>query len=896
MQSRGRAKAVLFGLSVAYIVASFLLKDRLPLENQTPLLWTTAVFSIINIAVLLTQLIRKGTLTPGFILLNLAQLAMFCQLFIQIYGILGADQYACSLPPALYHWMKFVAAHVLSAADVLDIADLYGIRFQEIIPQSALAKAALFALYLLPGIFIAEMIFRLANLSSSEKFSAIMKWIRRISLLTAVALIAVVGLRNQWTPKSSFSWLLYNMLYLADIGDAIQIFGYSFQGAQQAPMLAIFFRLVISAYAVSFLNPLYLRLRGKSVEALCQICVSSEHSSAERILAINALEQLGESAYDAIPHLVKVLVEGNSVLRRAAAQALEKIDARWTRSESVRKAIPQIVKAMAKEDKTTRIASAEALGEIGPAAEKTIPHLVKILGDNDRDVRIAVIEALGKIGTPTILHLVRALADSNSDVRNAAAQTLENIDPQWTRREDVRKEIIRFIEILKNGGDDARAAADAVGKIGSPAAEAVPYLLKALGDINMRTSAAEALGGIGAEAEKAIPYLVKILADGNAAVRQTAAEALGKIDPQWRQRDVVRRAVPGFIKSIGEEEAEFNAPDEALVQIGSASIPYLMGALVSSNQFLIETAGQTLEKINPQWFRTPEASHAVPRLAKALSDSEWYVRHSAADVLGKIGPGAIKAVPYLVKALADKNKTVRSVAKDSLNKVTIRKPAPSESPDEDSEQIPEEDKEIRRLLKDMESNDVAVRLSAVEALGNMEAEASEAVPHLTAALADRENDIREAAALALAKIDPKWNESETVQNLIPQFISALAHEIGTAYDVPDEALVKIGTPAVHPLVEAMADQNQTIVRAVPQILRRIDPKWPRSEGALKAVPRLAQALSDSHWSVRHSAAAVLARIGPGAIKAVPQIVKALRDSNKVVRNAAKEALDKVVIR
>ena len=74
-------------------------------------------------------------------------------------------------------------------------------------------------------------------------------------------------------------------------------------------------------------------------------------------------------------------------------------------------------------------------------------------------------------------------------------------------------------------------------KIIGGAGMTIEDLIENLGheDVNVRKAAAEALGKIGSEARQAIPDLVKALVDKDSDVRRAAAEALGKIDSQWAQ-------------------------------------------------------------------------------------------------------------------------------------------------------------------------------------------------------------------------------------------------------------------------------------------------------------------------------------------------------------------------
>jgi len=197
-----------------------------------------------------------------------------------------------------------------------------------------------------------------------------------------------------------------------------------------------------------------------------------------------------------------------SDVRKAAADALEKIDPQWRQSE---------------------------------AAQSTIPHLVIALVNSDNYVRKIAVEVLGKIGPTAIPHLVKALVNSGSDVRKAAADALEKIDPQWRQSKAAQSTIPHLVKALVNSDNYVRKiAVEVLGKIGPAAVKAVPYLVNALGNRKICETAAEALGKIGPAAIKAVPHLVKALVNNNDYPDTCGAikESLDKIDPtgEWRKQ------------------------------------------------------------------------------------------------------------------------------------------------------------------------------------------------------------------------------------------------------------------------------------------------------------------------------------------------------------------------
>jgi len=138
---------------------------------------------------------------------------------------------------------------------------------------------------------------------------------------------------------------------------------------------------------------------------------------------------------------------------------------------------------------------------------------------------------------------------------------------------------------------------------------AVPYLIKGLGDKNprVRVMSAGVLRDFAAariEAEKAVPKLIELLSDTDESVRWMAASALAYFAD--------KRAVPGLIKLLSDPQ------------------PSVRGS-----------AAYALGKIAPD--------DAVGPLIQTLFDPEIFVRTQAVEALDKIG--SPKAVGPLIACL-----------------------------------------------------------------------------------------------------------------------------------------------------------------------------------------------------------------------------------------------------
>ncbi len=161
---------------------------------------------------------------------------------------------------------------------------------------------------------------------------------------------------------------------------------------------------------------------------------------------------------------------------------------------------------------------------------------------------------------------------------------------------------------------------------------------------------------------------------------------------------------------------------------------------------------------------------------------------------------------------------------------------------------------IGQLLTSLQSPDFYEREEAVKELGRYTED--EAVAGLVLALEDTDLGIRELAADVLGKM-----QGEIVSQLLIRF---LAHgDIGTR-NLSAEILVRIGVPAVQPLVEALESDDPDVRKFVVDVLGLI--------GDVSTVQPLCRSLSDENANVVCSAAEALGEVGSS--EAIPELVAA----------------------
>ncbi len=179
-------------------------------------------------------------------------------------------------------------------------------------------------------------------------------------------------------------------------------------------------------------------------------------------------------------------------------------------------------------------------------------------------------------------------------------------------------------------------------------------------------------------------------------------------------------------------------------------------------------------------------------------------------------------------------------------------------------------------------SDVRVRLAAVSVLDQMDRDAVVAVDALVRVLKDSDIFVRWAAARALGNIDPAAGKAAVPELGRLLFDPDLDVRLAAATTL--EHYGNLGGAAVEDLTRAVGVGDAEIRVAVIHALESIGPE------AKSAVPALAKALEDPDERIRRSAAEALGRFGPLAQSAEPALRKALDDKDANVRRAVSGAL------
>ncbi len=302
-------------------------------------------------------------------------------------------------------------------------------------------------------------------------------------------------------------------------------------------------------------------------------------------------------------------------------------------------------------------------------------------------------------------------------------------------------------------------------------AAAVAVLTEALGDPVLEQEAVDALAELGPAAVAAVPRLAGM-------VRELGGQAEAGMeieDPRWTPAWALARigapAVPALVELLRHDGRMVRwLATWALGEMGGSAgsaLPSLIEALDDPVPWLRADAARVIGRL------APASNAAVQALTRALDDADQDVRAEAALALGSHGRLAEAALPVL-SALEDS--AVRPAAVEAAEAIERDlaewrlRPAADNLPAlisaavkarGDTELLPVADAltqlgaqavpEILATLPDLRG-ELAPRVNLLIVLRNLGPAANEAVPALTATLADPEPILRRLACEALAAV------------------------------------------------------------------------------------------------------------------------------------------------
>ncbi len=367
--------------------------------------------------------------------------------------------------------------------------------------------------------------------------------------------------------------------------------------------------------------------------------------------------------------------------------------------------------------------------------------LKELTDPNPPDVRRGAAFALGKCGSAAAVpELVRALReDSDAGVRDAAAFAIGELAAEHRDAALWRQAGGPLRKMLAEEKDARarRSAACAIGQFGPDAAEARDDLEKALGspDAAVRQNAAWAIGRLKDKAgASGVARLARALQDEDPGVRRDAAAALGEVG-----RPTATPAVVPLVQCLTREKAAEVRP----VLVGSlvalvgpqdkGVADDLRGLLKEEDREVRRGVALALAKVGGEPARA-----AVPVLVEALRDDDATARELAAAALANVGEAAGDAVPALGAALADRSPEVRRNAALALTHVGERA-----------------GEAIRPLVRALDRQEpLPVRRYAAEAISHAGEPVNTVLPQLLDVLGDEHEKpaVRQQLAMAMQHV------------------------------------------------------------------------------------------------------------------------------------------------
>lgn len=552
-----------------------------------------------------------------------------------------------------------------------------------------------------------------------------------------------------------------------------------------------------------------------AVPQLIELLDSPDKST--RAAAADALGAVGKDATAAIPKLIERLGEPETPQFAFEVPVTDVgLSAAVALGAMGDDPVGPLVGCLADERPRVRNLAAFALGEIGPAAKAAVTSLAERLNDGDASVRQEAACALGRIGSGEghwIGSLVGSLADKDDFVRAAAAEALGLVHPTTPTA------VQGLIRALRDEEPDVQhEAAKALGRLGDDAVPAIPTLTDMLKSrkayryshpVVLRPvagTAARALGTLGPRAKEAMPALIDLIRDRNGTferfapddkcdnyeARGEAAMAAARINPQsdelirvlgqsLQEDDWIRGKVAVALAFIGPNAKgmvplliEFSKPNSRFPYELSCACAAV--AIEPDNSLAITRMldclpptpgpfdGDDWDLLRTAFERAGARSRpAIPILTRLVADVSED-QENAAHTLATFGPEAQSAIPALLDLLDNRWEHPRQEAIAALQQIASEKSPPLLAALKNRnanvragavEVLGHFPGALPRITEALNEPSARVRLAALLSLGKLDGSAKPAIPQIRGLLQAESRSIREAAALALQKVEQR---------------------------------------------------------------------------------------------------------------------------------------------
>jgi HEAT repeat protein len=375
-------------------------------------------------------------------------------------------------------------------------------------------------------------------------------------------------------------------------------------------------------------------MRGEKAVPVVIAALKNERAAYWACLAI---EELGETASDAVPGLMELLdSKPDDDVKVQALLALAKVGPKASAAQQ------QVITALEPSSSDSVLtAAAYAAGLVG--FDEATPRLEETVNSGEPLLALVSRWAIAKLHPEdesrmkaAVDQLVASLGSDDASLRLAAAKGLQSLD--------VEPDVLgpRLIEML-NDSDPivAHNLVDAIASLGEPVAERAG---NALSNAEVRELAVRVLERLGPQAKSAVPDLVAAMASAEGEFRQQMQTVLGQIGPD------AAPASGELIRSLSDDSDGVRI--SALLAIGR--IGPEAGSVASKVEAFMVKTDDPFEKLLSAWAIAkisakddPMVAKIVPVLIEGLSFPDARVQAEAVSMLGSLGPAADKALDDL---------------------------------------------------------------------------------------------------------------------------------------------------------------------------------------------------------------------------------------------------------
>ena len=219
-----------------------------------------------------------------------------------------------------------------------------------------------------------------------------------------------------------------------------------------------------------------------------------------------------------------------------------------------------------------------------------------------------------------LLDYVRKQEEGDLTVTN---RLLDRLEPDWRDSPEVIGKLAEYARIIKSGRDtwQRKAAVVRLGEMGN---------------------------------KRSLRVLIRTLLDWD--LRESAVEALDRIDRNWRRSDEAAELIPLMVEAVRWDQPDGlgHAAIRALGAVADRRGIYPLVMSTIEGGYVADHAVESLRAIDRDWTFSAEAAEAAKDLANLLTHFDEHVRRGAAEALGRLkSTAATGRLIELVGALDD---------------------------------------------------------------------------------------------------------------------------------------------------------------------------------------------------------------------------------------------------